>query len=102
MIRTNRWKLVYSTGRRERKDGYATGRPPAGKAVRLYDLEVDPDEMTNLAGRAEHASLVSELTGRLAGHMRETMRHPEQIHADADVELILERCLAPAEEQAGN
>ena len=98
MIRTDRWKLIYSTGCRERKDGYTTGRPLAGKTVRLYDLDADPDEMTNLAANAEHASLVSELTARLAEHMHKTSRRAGQLPASADADLVLERYLPPAEE----
>src|SRR5262249_39493915 len=57
MIRTGRWKFIYGTGKRARQDGYATGKPLPGRTVRLFDMERDPEEMTNLAGRPEHARL---------------------------------------------
>jgi len=38
----------------------------------LYDLETDPLEMTNLAGRPEVAKIERELSGRLWSWMRET------------------------------
>jgi arylsulfatase A-like enzyme len=49
--------------------GQATGhRPP----VELYDLERDPQERDNLAGRPEAAELEAELLGRLRRWMEET------------------------------
>jgi arylsulfatase A-like enzyme len=95
MIRTERWKLIYCTGKRERKDGYATGRPLPGRTVRLYDLENDPEEMTNLAGRPEHRGRVDELMRRLADHMRRTARQPELVPKTEDVHAVLEYCLQP-------
>jgi choline-sulfatase len=94
-IRTPRWKFLYGTGRRERQDGYATGKPLPGRTVRLFDLDRDPDEMTNLADRPEHAQLVAELTADLAAHLRRTARQPELIPQTEDVHAVLEHCLQP-------
>ena len=98
MIRTDRWKLIYTTGRRERQDGYTTGRPLTGNAVRLFDVEADPNEITNLAGRPEHAALVEELTMRLADHMRKIARRPVELPEGADADAILAVTLPPADE----
>src|SRR5205823_2635637 len=68
MVRTERWKLIYCTGKRKREDGYHTGAPLPGRTLRLYDLERDPDETTNLAGQPEQAKRVRELTALLAQH----------------------------------
>jgi choline-sulfatase len=95
MIRTDRWKLIYSTGRRQREDGYATGKPLPGRTVQLYDEMNDPDELTNLAKRPEQAKRVEELTAKLAEHMKRTARQPELIPKDGDVYAILEHCLQP-------
>jgi choline-sulfatase len=94
MIRTGRWKLIYGSGRRQREDGYATGKPLPGRTVLLYDEQNDPDEATNLATRKEHAKLVEELTARLAEHMKRTARQPELVPA-GDVQAVLEHCLQP-------
>ncbi|MES1213600.1 MAG: hypothetical protein ABUL64_03355, partial [Singulisphaera sp.] len=75
-----------------------TGRPLPGKTVRLYDLQNDPDEMTNLAARPEHASLVAELTRKLAAHMREVTPGTTDLAPDADADTVLARCLPPVEE----
>src|SRR5262249_32020938 len=95
MARTERWKLVYCTGKRERKDGYATGKPLPGRTVRLYDLEKDPDETTNLAGKPEHAARVKALTAALAEHMKRTARQPELLPRTDDVHHLLAFCLQP-------
>lgn len=49
-VRTERWKLIH------------WGYPAAWE---LYDLQADPQEMTNLAGRPEHATVEARLRGRL-------------------------------------
>ena len=46
-----------------------TGHRPA---YELYDLENDPNEFDNLAGRPEHAEVEAELRTRLVNWMRET------------------------------
>jgi choline-sulfatase len=95
MIRTERWKLIYGTGKRQREDGYATGKPLPGRTVQLFDEVNDPDELTNLARKPEHARLVEELTAKLAEHMKRTARQPELIPKDGDVHAVLEHCLQP-------
>ncbi len=95
LLRTDRWKLIYCTGKRERQDGYTTGKPLPGRTVRLYDLENDPDEMTNLAGRPEQAKRVTEMTVLLAEHMKRTARQPELLPKTDDVDRLLEFCLQP-------
>src|SRR6185369_16940243 len=36
-IRSDRWKLIYCTGKRDRLDGYRIENPPRSRYVRLYD-----------------------------------------------------------------
>jgi choline-sulfatase len=94
-VRTDRWKFIYGTGRRERKDGYTTGRPLPGRTIRLYDLAADPGELTNLAGRPEHARLVDAFTRQLADHLVRTARQRELVPKTDDVHELLEFCLQP-------
>jgi choline-sulfatase len=95
MIRTARWKFIYSTGKRARKDGYATGRPLPGRTIQLFDLEQDPQEMKNLAKVPKYAALVKQFTAQLADHMKRTARQPELVPKTDDVHAILEYCLQP-------
>jgi arylsulfatase A-like enzyme len=56
-VRTSRWKLIHFW------------EQPA--EWELYDLQTDPDEMTNLAGRPEHRATLSDLRARLEALRRE-------------------------------
>src|SRR5262249_37312383 len=77
MVRTDRWAFMYGSGKRQRDDGYATGKPLPGRTIKLFDMRTDPEQMTNLAARPEHAGLLRELTKQLAEHLRATARQPE-------------------------
>jgi choline-sulfatase len=94
MIRTERWHFIYGTGKRLRQDGYATGKPLPGRTIQLYDVQKDPEQLTNLAKRPEHAKLIAAFTKQLAEHMRRTARQPELI-PEGDVHAVLEFCLQP-------
>jgi choline-sulfatase len=94
-IRTDRWQLNYGTGKRERQDGYQTGKPLPGRTVMLFDNDKDPGQFTNLAARAEHAKLVEELMSKLADHLKRTARQPELIPQTDNVHTLLEFLLQP-------
>jgi len=94
-VRSQRWKFVYITGQRERQDGYATGRPLPGRTMRLFDLEHDLDEMTNVAGRPENAAVVADFTRRLVDHLRRTARQPETIPPSDDPYAAIDVALKP-------
>ncbi len=74
MIRTAQFKFIYTRGKRERKDGYATGRPLPGRTRRLYDVVADPDEMHNLAAASEHEQTVAKLEARMLDVFARTQR----------------------------
>ena len=95
MIRTERWKLIYSAGTRRRRDGYAADPPAQRPSVLLYDLDNDPGETVNLADRAEHAGRVEQLTGMLADHLVRTARDPLSLPDSRDIPLILAHGLTP-------
>ena len=94
-IRTDRWKFIYSTGKRVREDGYVTETPLPGQTIQLFDLEQDPDELTNLAGKNKYSTLVGDFTAQLAAHLKRTERQPELLPQTDDVHAILEFCLQP-------
>ncbi|MEW6354913.1 MAG: sulfatase-like hydrolase/transferase [Planctomycetota bacterium] len=57
MIRTKRWKYSYFVFDQRRE---------------LFDLEADPDEMTDLAGSAEHKATLADLHRQLRQQMERT------------------------------
>jgi choline-sulfatase len=95
VIRDERWKLVYQRGRRRRDDGYDPGTPLAGPSLRLYDELHDPQELTNLAARPEHAETVARLRDQLVAHLKATARQPERIPATDDPLALLEHLVQP-------
>ncbi len=95
MIRDEHWKLVYERGTQRRTDGYDTGRPLTAQRFRLYDLRVDPQEMTNVADRLAHAETVRRLTDRLIKHLTATAREKELIPRDADRVTLLDFLVQP-------
>jgi arylsulfatase A-like enzyme len=95
MVRTERWKLVYSAGNRRRRDGYALGAVAPGRSIRLYDLEGDARELKDVAGRTENDAVVGDLLARLADHMRRTARDAGSVPQTDDVHALLASCLPP-------
>jgi arylsulfatase A-like enzyme len=73
-IRTSKWKFIFCSGKRKRTDGYETDNPTPGRYRRLYDLEKDAGEFTNLA--AKHPAVVAELEDVMLRRLRST--HPDR------------------------
>jgi choline-sulfatase len=51
MVRTEDWKYIFTTGKKDLAQGYETGNPPSGIRHRLYNLRNDPEETTDVSGR---------------------------------------------------
>ena len=100
-IRTDRWKFIYSTGKRARDDGYATENPLPGRTIQLFDLKHDREEMKNVAGQQKYSQLVADFTSQLAAHLKRTARQPELIPQTDDVHARLEFCLQPRDVAKG-
>ncbi len=75
MAATKNWKYVFTTGKRDLGLGYATGKGPSGVVHRLYNLQEDPGETTNLAYRNEYRHMVDSLQGVMLDWFMET--HPD-------------------------
>jgi arylsulfatase A-like enzyme len=97
MVRTDRWKWVYSTGTRRRRDGYATPGPLPGITVRLFDLHADPDELHDLSADPRHRWVREELTEVLVKHVRATDRCPELLPTGGGVDDLMQVALWPPE-----
>jgi arylsulfatase A-like enzyme len=72
-VRTARWKYIYCTGKRKRNDGYLIDNPTPGPYRRLYDLQRDPGEFTDVA--RQNPKVVRELHQLLVDRFRRT--HPD-------------------------
>jgi len=72
-IRTDRWKFIYCSGKRARRDGYVVIDPTPGPYRILFDLLADPGEFHNVAG--EHPEAVERLETVMLARFRET--HPD-------------------------
>jgi arylsulfatase A-like enzyme len=99
MIRDERFKLVYITGRRRREDGYATAEPLKDRVIELFDEQSDPDELDNLAERPEHAERVAGLLRLLADHLRRTALEPQRLPKTDDPVTLIDAALAPHDVQ---
>lgn len=72
-VRTNKWKLIFCSGKRKRTDGYETENPTPGRYVRLFNLPNDPGEFTDVA--STNRQTVDELETLMLSRFRTT--HPD-------------------------
>ncbi len=95
MARSGRYKLIVGTGARKRRDGYANGLPLTGPYERLYDLEADPGEMTDLAGRPDLAPVADDLRARLLDRLATTRKGRTPVPPGLSPAEALRWCLIP-------
>jgi choline-sulfatase len=65
MIRTEKWKYIYTTGRADLGLGYATGNPPTGVLHLLYKVDADPNETKNVANVPENRNILTAMQDTL-------------------------------------
>jgi choline-sulfatase len=75
MVRTVKWKYIYTTGKHDLAQGYATGNPPTGIRHRLYDLEADPKETTDVSKDPANRKILEDLQQEMIRIFKET--HPK-------------------------
>ncbi len=74
MVRTQKWKYVFTSGRHDLAMGYETGNPPPGITHRLYDVIEDPDEFYNLANEPGQTEVFHQLQALMLERFQST--HP--------------------------
>ena len=74
-VRTEDWKLIFCSGKRERTDGYLTHNPTPGRYLRLYHLKHDPKELYNHADDPAYSPVVETLKRYLLTRFLTT--HPD-------------------------
>ncbi len=72
-VRTERYKFIQCSGKRKRTDGYETENPTPGRYIRLYDVQKDPGEFTDIAAQQPEAA--AHLRKLMLGRFLRT--HPE-------------------------
>jgi choline-sulfatase len=75
-IKTKEWKFIFCSGRRPRQDGYQTDNPTPGRYKRLYHLNTDPGEFTDLS--TAQPQLVTKFETLMLDRFR--MTHPDRDH----------------------
>lgn len=74
MVADKDWKYIFTTGKRDLGQGYLTGQGPSGIVHRLYDLQTDPEETTNVAYHERNQDLLTRMQEKMLGRFMET--HP--------------------------
>ena len=75
MVRTVKWKYIFTTGKHDLAQGYATGNPPTGIRHRLYDLKADPTETTDVSKDPANREILEDLQQEMIRIFKET--HPK-------------------------
>lgn len=83
-VRDSRWKFVQCSGKRRRTDGYVTDNPTPGRTIHLFDLEQDPGEFHNIAGK--HPEIVDHFSQQMLSVFRTT--HPEAASEPAKLDVV--------------
>lgn len=101
MVRTDRWKYVFTTGASDLTMGYATGQGPSGIDHRLYDLEKDPGETNDLADDPQYSGVLTSLQIRMLERFLETHPAAEELPPQLSlVESLAWFCMPPDGEHA--
>ena len=90
MVRTDRWKYVFTTGKEDLALGYETGRGPSGRDQRLYDMADDPGEFRDLADDPRNAAVIGEMRAEMRAVFLRTHPRAPDLPAELTVEEKLE------------
>jgi choline-sulfatase len=100
MVRSDRYKLIVGSGRRQRKDHLETGHPPSSPYQRLFDLERDPDETTDISGDLAVAAIRDALLEKMYQRLVATWTGPDPIPPNMPHLEVICWCLIPRDDPA--
>jgi len=100
MLRTKEWKYIFTSGKRDLGQGYATGNPPSGILHRLYNVRNDPEETTNVADRPENTAILDSLQKRMLSLFKETHPNASQLPEELSLEKKLVWFCEPPDKNA--
>jgi choline-sulfatase len=95
MVCTERWKLIFTSGKKDLALGYQTGYGPSGLLYKLYDQRNDPRETTNLAKQKNYESVKDSLTNIMLQVFRETHPKADSIPKNLPVNKQLSKFCEP-------
>ncbi len=74
MVRTNEWKYIFTSGKHDLAQGYATGHQPTGIRHRLYNLYDDPYEGHDVSKLSVNKDIVKKMQLKMIEIFKKT--HP--------------------------
>ncbi len=96
MVTDGKWKYIFTTGARDLGQGYATGYGPSGILHKLYNLETDPREFSNLAAKPEYQKRVRKMQKTMIGIFMDTYPGVDSLPQGLnDVEKLVWFCRPP-------
>jgi choline-sulfatase len=95
MARSRRYKLIVGTGRRKRLDRLHSGQPLSGPYQRLFDLDRDPDENTDLSDDPRLDAIRADLLEKMRQRLESTWTGPEPIPTGLSTLETIHWCLKP-------
>ena len=98
MIRSREWKYIFTSGKRDLGQGYATGFGPSGVMQRLYNQQTDPRETTNVADQPENQIVLTKMQQQMLTLFRETHPQADQLPEELSIEEQLAWFCEPVEE----
>ena len=98
MIRDQQWKYIFTSGKRDLGQGYATGFGPSGVLERLYDQQNDPHETTDVADRPENQAVLEEMQQQMLTLFKQTHPKADQLPEGLSIEEQLAWFCEPVEE----
>ncbi len=97
MVRDKAWKYIFTSGKRDLGQGYATGFGPSGVVQRLYNQQSDPYEKINVADQPENKVILAEMQQEMLRLFKETHPKADQLPEGLTIEEQLAWFCEPVE-----
>ena len=91
-------KYIFTSGKRDLGQGYATGFGPSGMMQRLYNEQDDPYDKVNVADQPENRAVLTKMQQEMLRLFKETHPNADQLPKGLSVEEQLAWFCEPVEE----
>ncbi len=99
MVRSEEWKYIFTSGKKDLTLGYETGLGPSGRDQRLYNMLEDPKEFNDLADDPQYATVIHDMQTKMLEVFMTTDPRAAQLPDGLSAAAKLEWFLEPPEEQ---